>query len=100
MHQLSIFIASNTAIKKAQIWSNGADFDVPILAHIYMKMGMSPPWQFYNVRCYRTVKNMAKWVENEQREIAHNALSDADDQTRHLFRVATELEKMGVKLHA
>ena len=68
------------------IWSNGASFDIPILEHAYAQFGVEPPWKFWNSRCYRTLKSMAKarTVTFEAPKLAHNALSDAYAQAQHL----------------
>ena len=39
----------------AKVWSNGADFDIPLLASYYAALGQPVPWKFKNVRCYRTI---------------------------------------------
>lgn len=70
--------------KDIMIWSNGADFDLPMLAHAYHLFGWEPPWQFFNSRCVRTFKNLpgAKAITIEKVGVAHNALSDAINQAR------------------
>lgn len=67
------------------IWSNGADFDIPMLAHAYSQIGMEVPWKFWNARCFRTYKNLpgAKDVR-VQTGVKHNALSDAVSQAQTL----------------
>lgn len=62
-----------------QIWCNGANFDEPILAHAFTQCRMPIPWQFWNVRCVRTYKNLpgAKDVVIPRVGVHHNALSDA-----------------------
>lgn len=71
---------------KTLIWSNGADFDLPMLAHAYHLYGWTPPWVFYNSRCVRTYKNLpiAKDVAKPAAGVAHNALADAINQARHV----------------
>lgn len=36
------------------VWAKGPGFDVAMLEHAYKRLGMSPPWAFWNVRCVRT----------------------------------------------
>jgi len=69
-----------------QIWSNGADFDIPMLAHAFMQCQMEVPWKFWNARCFRTYKNLpgARNVSFTPTGIKHNALADALNQVKHL----------------
>lgn len=71
------------------MWSNGADFDLPLLAHAYTQIGREVPWQFWNSRCFRTYKNLpgAKLVSSPITGIKHNALSDALSQAQHLCAI-------------
>lgn len=69
-----------------EVWSNGADFDLPMLSHAFTQQGIETPWKFWNSRCFRTYKNLpharqAKFVASG---IKHNAMSDALNQARHL----------------
>jgi hypothetical protein len=70
---------------KIQMWSNGADFDLPMLAHAYVSLGMEVPWKFWNNRCFRTFKNLpqARLAVFNAEGVAHNALVDALNQARH-----------------
>ena len=69
-----------------QVWSNGADFDIPMLAHAFHTHGLSAPWKFYNTNCLRTIgkldacKNTVK-ISNPAK---HNALVDAHTQALQL----------------
>ena len=64
------------------VWSNGADFDLPMLAHAYTQVGLDVPWKFFNSRCFRTYKNLpgAKQIRVPVTGVKHNALSDAHHQ--------------------
>jgi len=77
------------------VWSNGADFDLPMLAHALNQCGMEPPWKFYNSKCFRTYKNLpgAKAVKVPATGIKHNALSDAYSQVQHLQAIHAKLFK-------
>ena len=70
--------------QKINVWSNGADFDLPMLTHAYIPLGMEVPWLFYNSRCFRTYKNLpgAKDVRIPFGGTKHNALFDAVHQAR------------------
>ena len=67
-----------------QIWSNGADFDLPILAHAFGQVGMEVPWKFWNSNCFRTYKKLpgAKQLRAPNVGVKHNALSDAITQAQ------------------
>lgn len=72
------------------VWGNGADFDLPILGHLYDRFSMKKPWKPFNGRCYRTVKNLPKAKEIKEDEflgLKHNALEDARHQARHLMKI-------------
>ncbi len=68
-----------------EVWSNGADFDIPMLAHAFTQCGMAVPWKFYNSRCFRTYKNLPgakNLVLPPKQGVAHNALADAYNQAQ------------------
>lgn len=71
----------------AQVWGNGAAFDNVILSNAYIKCGMEQPWEFWNDRCYRTVKNMHPDVKMERIGVYHRAVDDAKSQADHLMRI-------------
>ena len=68
------------------MWSNGADFDLPMLAHAYSCFAMDPPWKFWNSRCFRTYKTLpgASKFKMPHSGVKHNALSDAHNQVQTL----------------
>lgn len=68
------------------IWSNGADFDLPILNHAFGQNTLPLPWKPYAGRCYRTYKNLpgARNITVQRKGEHHNALDDAIHQARHL----------------
>jgi len=73
----------------ACVWGNGATFDNVILSNAYRAVGMRQPWDFWNDRCYRTVKNLYPEVEAPEFTGAkHNALDDAVHQAKHLILIA------------
>lgn len=65
------------------VWSNGADFDIPMLTHAFGQFGLSLPWKFYNTRCFRTYKGLpgAKNIRF-QTGVKHNAMADAYSQAK------------------
>lgn len=66
------------------VWSNGASFDIPILANAYKSLGYKLPWNFWQERCFRTVKSIYRHVKSPVQQTAHNALLDAKNQLQHL----------------
>jgi len=74
------------------IWSNGADFDIPIMCHALAQLGETPPWKFWDARCVRTYKNLPGMrgvkVSNPQK---HNAMSDALAQARLVQAIQKKL---------
>lgn len=93
---LSEFIGDNDYT----VWSNGADFDIPMLAHAFTQTGVSIPWKFWNARCFRTYKNLpgAKNVEVGLSGVKHNALADAYNQAMLACAIHKELFPNGKKV--
>lgn len=77
--------------KDAIVWGNGSDFDNVILAAAYQTVDYKLPWQFWNNRCYRTVKNLHPNVPMTRTGTAHNALEDAKSQALHLMQMLPNL---------
>ena len=73
--------------KKLLMWGCGSDFDNVILASAYRNCGLELPWDFWNNRCYRTMKAMNPHVKMERSGTYHNALDDARSQAEHLLRI-------------
>ena len=82
-----------TCCNAPNVWSNGADFDLPILNHAYEAMCMTAPWKPYTGRCYRTYKNLpgARAIKIERQGEHHNALDDAIYQAQHLCAIHAAL---------
>ena len=72
------------------VWSNGATFDIVILEYIYRKLNKSPPWNYYDIRCVRTLFNMGI-NPKMPKETAHNALIDSYYQAIGVQNVMREL---------
>ena len=67
------------------VWSNGADFDLPMLAHALTSVGLPIPWKFWNSRCFRTYKSLPGVKALTLPSMAgtkHNALVDAYHQAQ------------------
>lgn len=69
---------------ESQVWSNGADFDLPMLAHAFTQCAIEIPWKFWNSNCFRTYKKLpgAKQIRAVDTGVKHNALSDAYQQAQ------------------
>ena len=79
--------------REVMMWSNGADFDLPMLTHAYRQLGLDVPWLFWNSRCVRTYKGLpqAKSVKVTREGVAHNAFADALYQARLVQAIHREL---------
>ncbi len=75
------------------VWSNGADFDLPMIAHAFTSLGMPVPWKFYNSHCFRTYKNLpgAKNIRLPFTGTKHNALFDAVHQAKTVQAIHAKL---------
>lgn len=78
-----------------RIWCHGAPFDCPILQEVYRKVGITCPWEFWQVRCTRTAYELAG-VDKTKHFVPplHDALSDATTQTRALVASFQVLQKV------
>lgn len=82
------------ASDRTTVWSNGADFDLPMLTHAFNTLKIELPWRHWNSRCYRTYKSLpgAEDVQKPERHgVKHNALDDALYQARHLMAIHKSL---------
>jgi exodeoxyribonuclease VIII len=83
-------------LRNIKIWGNGSDFDNAILAVAHKAANREIGWQFWNNRCFRTLKSMgSKATQPERQGTYHNALDDA----KHQALWAIELGRIaGVKV--
>lgn len=84
------------------VWSNGADFDLPMLAHAFTSHGMEVPWAFWNSNCFRTYKKLpgAKLIRAPLTGVKHNALADAFNQAQTLQMIQHKLFGAGAGKHS
>jgi hypothetical protein len=83
------FAAWVSGMGGVRAWSNGADFDLPMLTHAFAQCGIKQPWPPYHGRCYRTYKNLpgARKVTVIRVGEHHNALDDAIYQAEHVCKI-------------
>jgi DNA polymerase III epsilon subunit-like protein len=81
--QLSAWIGDGDA----EVWGNGASFDNALLVAAFFAVGLTPPWKFWNDRCYRTMKATRPDVRLVRTGTHHNALEDAKSQALHLMQI-------------
>ena len=80
-------------IDSAIVWGNGADFDIVILKNAYGLNGISIPWKYNNVRCFRTLKAFFPDIQvNDVGLTEHNALCDAVWQANYAVEILKKLE--------
>lgn len=93
--EFSDWLGDNSAF----MWSMGADFDLPMIAHAYHQIIVDVPWKFWNSRCARTYKGLpqAKNVSVPRLGTHHNALADAIYQAQLMQAIQRELTKKAVK---
>ena len=80
--------------RDVRVWGNGADFDNAILANCYAAANRPMPWEFWNNRCFRTLKALAPSVKMDRTGAHHNALDDAKTQAAHAAKVFAHLKSV------
>ena len=90
LHNFSDWLSSFN--KEVILWGNGIDFDIPILGAAYELSRITVPWEYYNSRCYRTLKNLFPDFKQPTPPRKHNALSDAITQALHAELLLRRLE--------
>jgi hypothetical protein len=79
--------------EKLEVWAKGASFDGLLLETAFRACGLPVPWQYWQLKCYRTV--LKWWGETFAAHAgAHDALADA----RHQAWVLLEIEKSRLAL--
>ena len=82
--------------KKIRVWGNAASFDISILEHAYKAYFFYDiPWKYWNVMCFRTLKNLyGKEVpEPKFNGNKHEALADAAHQAYWANMIAIYITK-------
>lgn len=72
-----------------EMWSNGADFDLPMLNHAYTQHVIEIPWGPWSSNCMRTYKKLpgAAAFRPAFVGVKHHALSDAIHQVNTLHAI-------------
>ena len=77
-----------------KVWGNGAAFDNVILSSAYKAVGLETPWNFWNDRCFRTMKNEFADVPLPDRSgLHHKAVDDARYQAECLVEILHAVRK-------
>lgn len=70
------------------VWGHGASFDPPITEHAMAACGIEVPWNFWDVRCCRTVLALGnRKPQRASGDVRHRALDDAKAQARAVAAV-------------
>lgn len=83
-------------------WGQGANFDVAIMENIYKQHhengDFATPWNFWNVRCHRTFKELTRCDQLVLRKgTHHDALDDARYQAECVLHILQGKHKQGKK---
>lgn len=76
-------------LESLKTWSNGANFDIPIMQNALRVVGEPCPWKFWDERCFRTLKSL---VSKSGEPAAHDALADAIAQAKLVQKIVQNLE--------
>jgi hypothetical protein len=90
LNQLTTYL-TQFGLRRVKVWGNGADFDNAILACAYAAVGLKLPWDFWNNRCYRTLKNLVLSPKLKREGTYHNALDDAKTQANHAIELLSRI---------
>lgn len=75
------------SFSEVKVWGNGASFDNVLLRGLYDAAKQDAPWNYWNDRCYRTIKNSFPEISFQETLPKHVALNDAIMQTNHLLEI-------------
>jgi exodeoxyribonuclease VIII len=89
LHLFAEWVSVRGARNEVRVWGNGAAFDNVILASAYRRLDLVPPWEFWNDRCYRTMKAQYPDIKLQRAGTHHNAIDDAISQADHLLAMLT-----------
>jgi hypothetical protein len=75
------------------IWAQGIAFDIPMCEHLFLKAGLSVPWNFYDVKDSRTLFKLGIDAERPP-VLSHHAGEDAWGQAVGVQNVLRKLNKI------
>lgn len=77
-----------------EVWANSPSFDLAILDEAFDAVGLSSPWEFWEQRDYRTLREtLPYWPGRDQQGTKHDALDDARYQAESLVEALREVER-------
>lgn len=79
------------AVDADRVWCHGATFDVPLIDAAAKACGGAMNWKFYNIRCTRTLFELAGVEVKRNVGTHHNALDDAINQANAAIEALTVL---------
>lgn len=86
-------IVSDGHLDKKAVWGNAPTFDCEITRHAMKSFDLEVPWNYWEERCFRTVKKLYPDVNGPQfMGVPHHAQSDAIHQARHLLMIADKYD--------
>lgn len=78
-----------------EVWANSPKFDMSILEAAYEAIGQEPPWEFYELRDYRTLTALPGAENTSTDGVEHHALDDAYHQAVVASRTLWALSPQG-----
>ncbi len=79
-----------------KVWAHGPHFDIPILEFACEKSGITPGWNFWDIRDTRTIFDLAD--PEMPQNAKHNALEDVKRQAIGVRNVYRKIKFSGTKL--
>jgi hypothetical protein len=77
-----------------EVWANSPAFDCAILRAAYDAVGWDAPWQYWEERDYRTLREtLPQWPDREQETTEHDGLDDARYQAECLVAALREVSE-------
>ena len=87
MQEFSEWVLARCPQDQVLVWGCSPAFDcIKVEAHC-KAVDVQVPWRYYNERCYRTIRERNRVVEEDERVGLHNAADDAIHQARHLIKI-------------
>ncbi len=80
------------------LWSQGSNFDGPLLEALFASFGLKEPWRFHETRDTRTIYQMCHVKSDSVKRSGtyHNALDDAMHQARKIAYGVSRISIKGV----